>query len=45
MEVAEVAEVSVKRYHGCSRVNRNGTNKLIDYRRGERCICPTNNCC
>ena len=45
MEVAEVAEVSVKRYHGCSRVNRNGTHKLIDYRRGERCICPTNNRC
>ena len=42
MEVAEVAEVSVKRCHGCGRVNRNGTDKLIDYRRGERCICPTN---
>ena len=45
MEVAEVAEVIVKRHHGCGRVNRNSTRKLIDYRRGKRCICPTNNRC
>ena len=43
MEVAEVAEVIVKRHHGCGRVNRNSTRKLNDYRREERGICPTNN--
>ena len=41
--VAEVTQVSVKRYHGCCRVNGNGTRKLIDYKRGERCLSPTNN--
>ena len=29
-------------YHGCDRVNRNGTRKLIEYRNGMQCICPTN---
>ena len=29
-------------YHGCNRVNRNGTRKLIEYRNGVQCICPTN---
>ena len=38
-----ITHVTVKRYHGCWKVNRNGTRKLIDYRRGERCICPTDN--
>ena len=39
--VAEVTQVSVKTYHGCCRVNRNGTRKLVDYKRGERCLFPT----
>ena len=29
-------------YHSCDRVNRNGTRKLIEYRDGVQCICPTN---
>ena len=41
--VAEVTQVSVKTYHSCCRDNRNGTRKLIDYKRGERCLFPTNN--
>ena len=28
-------------YHGCNTVNRNGTRKLVDYRRGYQCLCPT----
>ena len=28
-------------YHGCSHRNKNGTNKLIDYSRGYRCIKPS----
>ena len=28
-------------YHGCDTVNRNGTRKLIDYRRGSYCFYPT----
>ena len=28
-------------YHGCNYSNRNGTNKLIDYARGHRCLIPT----
>ena len=29
-------------YHGCKHVNRNGTRKRIDYKRGELCVLPTN---
>ena len=28
-------------YHGCGLRNRNGTNKLIDYKRGYQCLFPT----
>ena len=28
-------------YHGCDIVHRNGTRKLVDYRRGNQCLCPT----
>ena len=28
-------------YHGCGLRNRNGTNKAIDYKRGYRCLFPT----
>ena len=28
-------------YHGCDKVNRNGTRKLIRYEIGEQCIKPT----
>ena len=28
-------------YHGCGLKNRNGTNKLIDYKRGYQCLFPT----
>ena len=28
-------------YHGCDTVNRNGTRKLVNYRRGCQCLCPT----
>ena len=30
-----------KPYHGCSYRNKNGTNKLIDFKRGHQCITPT----
>ena len=28
-------------FHGCGHRNRNGTNKLIDYKRGQQCLFPT----
>ena len=28
-------------YHGCDKVNRNGTRKLIDYKKGGQCLVPT----
>ena len=30
-------------YHGCHKKNRNETHKEIDYKRGKRCLFPTNN--
>ena len=30
-------------YHGCDKVNKNGTRKLIGYDQGYQCIKPTNN--
>ena len=45
MHIAEITQVGVKRYHGCWKVNRNSTYKLIDYRRGKRCLFPINDCC
>ena len=35
----------LKRYHGCGRINRSGTRKLIDYKTGERCLVSTNQRC
>ena len=32
-------------YHGCSFRNRNGTRKLIDYKRGQNCVLATDECC
>ena len=29
-------------YHCCDTVNRNNTRKLVNYRRGNQCLCPTN---
>ena len=29
-------------YHDCDRLNTNGTRKLIEYKNGMQCICPTN---
>ena len=34
-----------QRYHGCCRVNRNGTEKLIDCQRGEACLLATREQC
>ena len=28
-------------FHGCGKRNKNGTNKSIDYKRGEQCLFPT----
>ena len=28
-------------YHSCDTVNRNSTRKLVNYRRGYQCLCPT----
>ena len=28
-------------YHGCNRVNKNGTRKEIQYQMGEQCVVPT----
>ena len=35
----------VQTYHGCDRVNTNGTRKLIDYQGGESCLLATNEEC
>ena len=45
VEIVEVTQISVKRYHGCCKVKRNDTRKLIDYKRGERYLFPTNSHC
>ena len=42
-EVSQATQYSIKAYHVCWRVNKNGTSKLIYYKRGERCLFPTNN--
>ena len=44
-EVSQAMQFSIKAYRGCWRVNKNSTCQLIDYKRGERCFFPTNNCC
>ena len=41
----QVSAVHFKRYHGCRRLNRNGTRQLIVWKRGEQCIVPTNTTC
>ena len=33
------------RYRNCHKKNRNGRHKEIDYKRGKRCLFPTNNRC
>ena len=35
----------IKACRGCWRVNKSSTHKLIDYKRGKRCLFPTNNHC
>ena len=42
-EISQTTQFSIKAYHGCWRVNENSTRKLIYYKRGERCLFPTNN--
>ena len=32
--------VSLPPFHGCELKNRNGSQKLIDYRNGKQCLCP-----
>ena len=44
-EVSQATQFSIKAYHGCWRVNKNDTCKLIYYKRGGRCLFPTNNQC
>ena len=34
--------VNSKPYHGCKRLNRSSTQRLIDWKQGERCLIPTN---
>ena len=41
----QVSTVNFKRYHGCRRINRNGTGQLINWERGEQCLVPTNTRC
>ena len=41
-EIAEATLFIPERYDGCGVVNRNGTSKLRDYKRGEKCHLPTN---
>ena len=45
VEIVEVTQISVKRYHGHCKVKRNNTRKLTDYKRGERYLFPTNSHC
>ena len=42
-EIGQTTQFSIKAYHGCWRVNENSTRKLIYYKRGEKCLFPTNN--
>ena len=44
-EVSQVTQFSIKEYHVCWRVNKNGTRKLIYYKRGKRCLFPNNTHC
>lgn len=44
-EIAEVTQFSVERYHGCGKVKRSSTYELTHYKRGERCLFPTNSHC
>ena len=41
-EIADTILFIPERYHGCGLVNRNDTRKLIDYKRGGKCLLPTN---
>ena len=41
----QLSVVNFKPYHGCRRLNKNGTRKLIDWKRGERCLILTNTRC
>ena len=45
VKIVEVTQISAKRYHGCCKVKKNDTRKLIDYKRGERCLFLTNSHC
>ena len=33
----------IKKYHGCTKRNKNGTQKIIDYARGDKCSLATSN--
>ena len=41
----QVSAVNFKQYHGCRRLNRNGTWQLINQKIGEQCIVLTNTRC
>ena len=41
----QLSAVNSKPYHDCRRLNRNGTRKLIHWKRGERSLIPTNARC
>ena len=41
----QLSGVSSKPYHGCRRLNRNGTQKFIDWKRGGTYLILTNTRC
>ena len=41
----QLSNFNSKPYHSCRRLNRNSTQKLIEWKRGERCLIPTNTRC
>ena len=44
-EIAEATLFIPERYLGCGLANRNDTRKLMNYKRREKCLLPTNGHC
>ena len=44
-EIAEATLFIPERYLGCGLANRNDTRKLMNYKRREKCLPPTNRHC
>ena len=44
-EIAEATLFIPERYHGCGLANRNDIRKLMNYKRREKCLLPTNRRC